>query len=207
MNKQTVILLLCFLLFLIPTGIAVQAFTLDKYERMTREGGIACVVASLEVIKTSQNSVKPVPSPETIKPSTCSKCRGTKRVKSGDGILEIPCECGDKCKCQPTKNVAPKSVRTVLVFGAKWCGPCVLWHEKDEVNLKKNGWTFGEGKNIQVIDFDENPALVQKYNITSVPAYITLENGKEVYRVTGYVNGVGMGKVYDGKPLSATDRQ
>lgn len=204
MNKQTIILLIAIALFLIPTaGIVAHSYSVDKFDALKNEGFIAYNVAYLETVK---NTPEIAPSPKVDeKPKTCSKCNGTKQVRSPDGITNISCPCGSGCKCVGMKGAVNK--RTVLVFGAKWCGPCVLWHEKDEVNLKKNGWTFGEGKNIQVIDFDENPALVQKYNITSVPAYITLENGKEVYRVTGYVNGVGMGKVYDGKPLSATDRQ
>ena len=38
----------------------------------------------------------------------CEKCHGTKFVKSGDGLQDIPCPCGKYCKCQaPAPNPDP----------------------------------------------------------------------------------------------------
>ena len=37
----------------------------------------------------------------------CEKCHGTKKVKSGDGILDIPCPCGKYCHCKKPDNPEP----------------------------------------------------------------------------------------------------
>jgi hypothetical protein len=44
---------------------------------------------------------------ETGKPdiqTTCKECKGTKKVKSGDGLAMVPCSCGENCKCQRTEE-------------------------------------------------------------------------------------------------------
>jgi len=37
----------------------------------------------------------------------CEKCHGTKKVKSGDGIIDIPCPCGKYCHCKKPDNPSP----------------------------------------------------------------------------------------------------
>ena len=62
----------------------------------------------------------------------------------------------------------------LLDFWAPWCSPCKLMNpildeiEKD-YKLK-----------IQRINVDEDSAMVQQYNITSVPTYILFKEGGEI---------------------------
>jgi hypothetical protein len=37
----------------------------------------------------------------------CEKCHGTKKVKSGDGIVDIPCPCGRFCQCVRPDGPSP----------------------------------------------------------------------------------------------------
>lgn len=68
----------------------------------------------------------------------------------------------------------------LLDFWAPWCSPCKLMNPiideiEKEYNLK-----------IQRINVDEDSAMVQQYNITSVPTYVLLkEDGTIVNFVIG----------------------
>ena len=63
----------------------------------------------------------------------------------------------------------------MLDFWADWCNPCKLMNpvldqiEKEYPNI-----------NIIKINVDEDSAMVQEYNITSVPTYILMKEDKEI---------------------------
>jgi len=68
----------------------------------------------------------------------------------------------------------------VVVFGAKWCGPCkrmlpfvdgLAERYKDRVRFIK-------------VDVDEIPKVADKYDVSSLPTYLFLRDGREVYRVS-----------------------
>ena len=67
-------------------------------------------------------------------------------------------------------------------FSAKWCGPCKMLEPiLEEVSEElKDITTFFN------IDVDENPALAQKFGITSIPALILLKNGEMVDMEIGF---------------------
>ncbi len=36
----------------------------------------------------------------------CGECNGTGRVKTGDGLSTVPCECPDSCPCKANKSAS-----------------------------------------------------------------------------------------------------
>ncbi|EMG46640.1 txl1 Thioredoxin-like protein 1 [Candida maltosa Xu316] len=68
----------------------------------------------------------------------------------------------------------------VLNFTASWCGPCQA--VKPIVDQ-----AYTENRNVEIVrvDFDNNRELVEQHQITAVPTFIFLENGKEADRVRG----------------------
>ena len=62
----------------------------------------------------------------------------------------------------------------LLDFWAPWCSPCKLMNPIiDEIEK-------GYDLKVQRINVDEDSAMVQQYNITSVPTYILLKEGGEI---------------------------
>ena len=62
MNKQTLILLIAIILILIPTGVALKAYTVDEFEILDHEAGTAYGVAFVSTsrkLKLEEN--KPAP--------------------------------------------------------------------------------------------------------------------------------------------------
>lgn len=77
--------------------------------------------------------------------------------------------------------------RRVLMFTAKWCGPCGAAKTETAAAVKQRGWTMGEGpeNHVQVVDFDSNPELARRHAIRFVPWLVLLQDGREIAR-TGY---------------------
>ena len=62
----------------------------------------------------------------------------------------------------------------LLDFWAPWCSPCKLMNPiLDEIEKEYD-------LKIQRINVDEDSAMVQQYNITSVPTYILLKDDGEI---------------------------
>ena len=74
-----------------------------------------------------------------------------------------------------------QSDKPVLVdFWAPWCGPCkVMSPIMDEI--------AGEMDSIVVakVNVDENPELVQRFNILSIPTFIVYKGGQVVEQFSG----------------------
>ena len=76
-----------------------------------------------------------------------------------------------------------KSDKAVLIdFNAGWCGPCrmlkpVIEQLSDEL----------DGVKIVSVDIDENDALAESYEVSSIPCLVLVQNGEEIDRHVGYL--------------------
>lgn len=71
-------------------------------------------------------------------------------------------------------------MKTVYYFTADWCQPCKKTKPiVEELNREQTVAGF------QIIDVDDNPALVENFNIRSVPTFILFEEGIEKNRIIG----------------------
>lgn len=77
------------------------------------------------------------------------------------------------------QEVAEGSV--LLDFYSKTCGPCkMLAFILQDVEKQ-----FGDDIKIIKIDFEENPDLIEKYNVEGYPTLIMLKDGVELSRKAG----------------------
>ncbi|MFH1744815.1 MAG: thioredoxin family protein [bacterium] len=71
----------------------------------------------------------------------------------------------------------------ILKFGAIWCKDCLVmkskWEEiENEMKLKT-----------EYYDADDNPEILEKYNVKDVPVFIFLDkNSNEILRLMGVQN-------------------
>lgn len=71
-------------------------------------------------------------------------------------------------------------MKTVYYFTADWCQPCKKTKPiVEELNREQTVAGF------QIIDVDDNPALVENFSIRSVPTFILFEEGIEKNRIIG----------------------
>ena len=69
----------------------------------------------------------------------------------------------------------------LLDFSASWCGPCQqMSHLVSKLER--------EGLPIRKVDIDRERELANQYNITSIPCFVLIANGREVNRVVGPTN-------------------
>ncbi len=71
---------------------------------------------------------------------------------------------------------APRGV--LLDFTATWCGPCQKMSPLVS-RLKREGYP------IRKVDVDQEPALAERFNVSSIPAFVLVVEGKEVARSVG----------------------
>ncbi len=79
---------------------------------------------------------------------------------------------------QPT----PKAVE-LLDFWAEWCGPCKIMEPIFE-EIEKDYHNKMTITKINV-DEEEHRALVEKYNVMSIPTYLFMKNGEVVDQLIG----------------------
>jgi len=74
------------------------------------------------------------------------------------------------------------SEKTVLLdFWAVWCNPCKMAAPILEQVAADMEQTAVVGK----INVEEEPELVREFNVTSVPTFVVLKNGRETHRAVG----------------------
>ena len=71
----------------------------------------------------------------------------------------------------------------VLYFGAPWCGPCKSFKPLVEQTVREMNirWTD--------INVDYDPSLSQKYEVSSIPTIVIIDNqGGQLYKHTGVMS-------------------
>jgi thioredoxin 2 len=80
--------------------------------------------------------------------------------------------------------VRDSPVPVLVDFWAAWCGPCRM--AAPEVKQVAAEMT---GKAIVVkVDTERWPALAQRYNVTSIPNFVVIKNGRVILQQPGLVN-------------------
>ncbi|HEY1768922.1 MAG TPA: thioredoxin [Chthoniobacterales bacterium] len=75
-----------------------------------------------------------------------------------------------------------KSPLPVLVdFWAAWCGPCKMIAPVIDEIAKENGERFRVAK----VNIDDDPALMQRFNVRGVPSLLFFKDGKLRDQIVG----------------------
>lgn len=67
----------------------------------------------------------------------------------------------------------------IYLATASWCGACQIAKRDTVPKLEANGWP------VEPIDTDANPDFVAAFNVTSIPAWFVIQNGKLISQSTG----------------------
>jgi thioredoxin 1 len=71
---------------------------------------------------------------------------------------------------------------SIMYFSAAWCGPCKMFKPIVQ-KVSQDVGTY-----VNYVDVDQNPDLVKKHSISSVPTIvITDSNGNQVFRQSGVI--------------------
>ncbi|WP_347125955.1 thioredoxin [Microbacterium sp. SY138] len=77
--------------------------------------------------------------------------------------------------------VLQSDIPVLVDFWAAWCGPCrALAPILDQIAAEQDGRL-----RIAKLNVDENPALAEKYQITSIPALKVFQNGTVIRQIVG----------------------
>ncbi len=70
----------------------------------------------------------------------------------------------------------------LLEFHASWCEPC-KWAEPVVKEVMKH---FDGSMHLHRLDIDSNPEISKSFQILSVPTFVLIKDGKEVWRMRGF---------------------
>ena len=72
--------------------------------------------------------------------------------------------------------------KAIIMFSASWCGPCkMIKIIYDELSTSNNNINF------YIVDIDDRDIFTKKFNIRSVPTFITIKN-KQIFNMSKGAN-------------------
>jgi thioredoxin 1 len=85
-----------------------------------------------------------------------------------------------------SKSFAENDEKILLVFSTNWCKYC----QNAKNDMKNSSELSSLVKNYTIIDVntDVDKEIAKGHNVTTIPAFIIYQNGKEVKRQVGYKN-------------------
>lgn len=69
----------------------------------------------------------------------------------------------------------------VIDFWGTWCQPCRTLRP----HLERLADDFAENWRLVAVHIEENPGIVERYDVTSTPTLVFVRGGTEVHRVVG----------------------
>ena len=92
------------------------------------------------------------------------------------------------------KEVLQSEKRVLVDFNAEWCGPCKMMKPVlEELSTSNNDIK------IVSINVDDEDELASKYNISSIPCLVLIENGEEINRSVGLISRSELDSFIGGK--------
>lgn len=90
---------------------------------------------------------------------------------------------GAKPEVLDQSNFTAKTATGVVMidFYADWCGPC----RRQAPIIEKVIPQLPAGVKIVKVNVDKSRALSRTFRVRSIPCWVVLKNGKEIYRFTG----------------------
>lgn len=70
---------------------------------------------------------------------------------------------------------------TIVDFTANWCPPCRMMNPVYQEMAAK----YGDKVQFLKVDGDENPIVMQRYSVQSLPTFAFFQNGEFVNRIIG----------------------
>lgn len=70
----------------------------------------------------------------------------------------------------------------LLEFHAAWCEPC-KWAEPVVQEIQEH---FKDGILLHKLDIDLNPDISREFGVLSVPTFILIKKGSEIWRMRGF---------------------
>lgn len=165
------------------------------------------------LVAMAQTDAKPAPdpvAPDRVAPNPrCRKCRGTGLVKSGDGLIDVPCDCtlkgststeplrlacdstcrpgactcGPECACANSTAAPPPAapVMRAIGFTMLGCPQCPAFVAQFTAAKTTAPERF------ELIEYESarGADLFQQYNVPTTPTLLIFRDGVEVSRIAG----------------------
>lgn len=80
------------------------------------------------------------------------------------------------------QSLLEKNKAVLIEFHASWCEPC-KWAEPVVREVMHH---FKEGLKLHKLDIDLHPEVSKDFRVLSVPTFVLMKDGEEVWRMRGF---------------------